>query len=155
MDNAEQAGRAPEPEHLQLAAAMIDISEHIRRTSHEETGYQPLPNGMLSILRTVENHPGITVAELATRLDRQFSNVSTQLKDLVSRGLVTRNRDAADKRFVALHATPEAQRIKTLFESSWADALAEATARLPRAEQDQLLDIAPILARLASRFDAR
>src|SRR5687767_3355681 len=98
-------------DHRALAVSVIDISSDIRRKSHNDTGVRPLSNGVLEILRVIESHPGITVAEVASRLGRQFSNVSVQLRELVAAGLVTRARDAADKRYVALHPTAESQRI--------------------------------------------
>lgn len=128
----------------------MDISADVRRKSHEGIGVPPLPNALLEILRVVENHPGITVAEVASRLGRQFSNVSTQLRELVARGLVTRTRDAADKRYVTLHPTDESQRIKMLLETAWSDALGTAAAQLLPAEQARLQASLPALQRLAS-----
>lgn len=150
MNTGRAADQAPQTGYRELAAALVDVSEHIRRSAHEATGYQPLPNGMLDILRVIEVNPGITVAEVAARLDRQLSNVSTQLKDLFGRGLVTRNRDSTDKRYVTLHTTAEAAHIKEVLESSWAEALETVAQRLPPAEQRELLLSEPHLARLAA-----
>lgn len=149
MENPEPV---PAREYRELAAAVVDISEHIKRSAHEATGYRPLPNGMLDILRVIEANPGITVAQVASRLDRQLSNVSTQLKDLVGRGLVTRNRDSSDKRYVTLHTTAEAERIKNVIESSWADALATASQPLPSGERNRLRELGPTLTHLASHL---
>lgn len=133
-----------------LAVSVIDISADIRRKSLNDTGVRPLSNGVLEILRVIESHPGITVAEVAARLGRQFSNVSVQLRELVAAGLVTRTRDAADKRYVALHPTPESQRIKALLEGAWADALAAASSRLLPEEREQIAASLPALQRLAA-----
>jgi len=137
-------------DHQALAVALIDISADVRRKSLKSTGLPALSSGVLDILRVIENHPGTTVAEVAARLDRQLSNVSTQLRELVSKGLVTRTRDDADKRYVALHPTEESLRIKTLLESAWADSLAAAATKLTKAEQEQLQACLPALQRLAS-----
>ncbi|SFT91304.1 DNA-binding transcriptional regulator, MarR family [Arthrobacter sp. ov118] len=133
-----------------LAVSIIDISSDIRRKSHNDTGVRPLSNGVLEILRVIESHPGITVAEVASRLGRQFSNVSVQLRELVAAGLVTRVRDAADKRFVALYPTPESQRIKKLLEGAWAEALVSASSRLLPEEREQIAASLPALQRLAA-----
>ncbi|MDZ4091143.1 MAG: MarR family transcriptional regulator [Arthrobacter sp.] len=143
-------GPAKAVNHRALAVTVIDISSDIRRKSHNDTGVRPLSNGVLEILRVVESHPGITVAEVASRLGRQFSNVSVQLRELVAAGLVTRTRDAADKRYVALHPTVESQRIKALLEGSWAEALASASTRLLPAEREQIAASLPALQRLAA-----
>src|SRR6476661_8711330 len=133
-----------------LAVSVIDISSDIRRRSHNDTGVRPLSNGVLEILRVIESNPGITVAEVAARLGRQFSNVSVQLRELVAAGLVTRIRDAADKRYVALHPTAESQRIKALLEGAWAEALEAASSRLLPEEREQIAASLPALQRLAS-----
>ena len=125
-------------DHRALAVAVIDISADIRRKSHNDTGVRPLSNGVLEILRVIESNPGITVAEVASRLGRQFSNVSVQLRELVAAGLVTRTRDAADKRYVALHPTAESQRIKALLEGAWAEALESASSQLLPEEREQI-----------------
>jgi DNA-binding MarR family transcriptional regulator len=137
-------------DHRSLAVSVIDISSDIRRKSHNDTGVRPLSNGVLEILRVIENHPGITVADVASRLGRQFSNVSVQLRELVAAGLVTRTRDAADKRYVALHPTAESQRINALLEGAWAEALTSASSRLLPEERDQIAASLPALRRLAS-----
>ena len=137
-------------DHRALAVAVIDISADVRRKSHNDTGVRPLSNGVLEILRVIESNPGITVAEVASRLGRQFSNVSVQLRELVAAGLVTRIRDAADKRYVALHPTAESQRIKALLEGAWAEALESASSRLLPEEREQIAASLPALQRLAS-----
>lgn len=134
----------------QLAVALIDISSDVRRKSHEDAGVPLLPNGMVDIMRVIEAHPGITVAEVAARLNRQFSNVSTQLRELVARGLVTRVRDTADKRYVTLHPTAESERIRTLLETMWADTLGAAAAKLRPEEKEQISASLPALQRLAT-----
>ncbi|PTT67753.1 MarR family winged helix-turn-helix transcriptional regulator [Arthrobacter sp. HMWF013] len=133
-----------------LAVAILDISFEVRRKSHEGTGVLPLSSGLLDIVRVVERHPGITVADLAARLGRQLSNVSAQLRELVALGLVTRTRDASDKRYVVLHPTPEALRIRTVLEGAWSEALASAKSRLLPAERAQLAASLPALERLAT-----
>jgi DNA-binding MarR family transcriptional regulator len=147
-------GLAPAVDHRALAVAILDISADVRRRSHEDTGVRPLPNGLLEILRVIENHPGITDAEVANRLGRQLSNVSVQVRELVTGNLVTRTRDAADKRYVTLHPTAESQRIKALLEGSWADSLAAASSRLLPAERAQIEASLPALQRLAAILDA-
>ncbi|GAA1784107.1 hypothetical protein GCM10009712_34150 [Pseudarthrobacter sulfonivorans] len=136
--------------HRDLAVAILDVSFEVRRKSHEGTGVLPLSSGLLDIVRVIERHPGITVAEVAARLGRQLSNVSAQLRELVALGLVTRTRDAADKRYVVLHPTPEALRIRTVLEGAWAEALASASSKLLPAERAQIAASLPALERLAS-----
>ncbi|MGF9649859.1 MarR family winged helix-turn-helix transcriptional regulator [Pseudarthrobacter oxydans] len=147
---SEQRGHSAETvDHRALAVALLDISADVRRKSHEDTGVRPLPNGAVDILRVVEASPGITVAEVAARLGRQFSNVSVQLRELVAANLVTRSRDPSDKRYVTLHPTEESQRIRAILENSWAGVLAASASKLLPGEQQQLAASLPALQRLA------
>ncbi|WP_163166435.1 MarR family winged helix-turn-helix transcriptional regulator [Arthrobacter sp. Alg241-R88] len=147
---SEQRGHSAEAvDHRALAVALLDISADVRRKSHEDTGVRPLPNGAVDILRVVEGSPGITVAEVAARLGRQFSNVSVQLRELVAANLVTRLRDPSDKRYVTLHPTEESQRIRAILENSWAGVLAASASKLLPGEQQQLAASLPALQRLA------
>jgi DNA-binding MarR family transcriptional regulator len=149
MQNA-PATADPRPlDSRELAVALMDISADVRRKSHEGTGVPALSNAAFDIVRVVESNPGITVAELATRLGRQLSNVSTQLKELVIRGLITRKHDPADKRFVALHPTEESLGIKTVLETAWSDAVSKAASQLTEDEREQLRASVPALRHLA------
>ncbi|MGO4691967.1 MarR family winged helix-turn-helix transcriptional regulator [Glaciibacter sp. 2TAF33] len=155
MDSSAPDPAAPEADatpldHRTLAVALLDIASDVRRKSLEGTGVRPLSNGLLEILRVIENHPGITVADLASRLGRQLSNVSAQLRELVALDLVTRTRETSDRRYVTLHPTAESLRIKTLLEAAWAGALSAATARLSPGEQAHIQASLPALQRLAA-----
>jgi DNA-binding MarR family transcriptional regulator len=149
MENAPVTAESRPVDSLELAVAFMDISAGVRRKSQEATGVPALSNAAFDIVRVIEGNPGITVAELATRLGRQLSNVSTQLKELVVRGLVTRKHDPADKRFVALHPTDESLDIKTVLETAWSDTLGRAAAQLTDDEREQLRSSAPALRHLA------
>ncbi|WP_461173891.1 MarR family winged helix-turn-helix transcriptional regulator [Arthrobacter sp. Z1-9] len=149
MESEQRGPSAKAVDHRALAVALLDISADVRRKSHEDTGVRPLPNGAVDILRVVEGSPGITVAEVAARLGRQFSNVSVQLRELVAANLVTRLRDPSDKRYVTLHPTEESRRIRAILENSWAEVLAASTSKLPPGEQQELAASLPALQRLA------
>lgn len=149
MNNAQATAESRSLDARELAVALMDISADVRRKSHEGTGVPALSNAAFDMVRVIESNPGITVAELATRLGRQLSNVSTQLKELVVRGLITRKNDPADKRFVALHPTQESLGIKTVLETAWSDALGKAAAQLAEEEREQILAAIPALRHLA------
>lgn len=79
-------------------------------------GYCRCPAGCLMLSGSSSGTLVSRWRRVAARLGRQLSNVSSHLRELVALGLVTRARDASDKRYVALHPTPESVRIKTLLE---------------------------------------
>lgn len=143
-------GLAKTIDHRALAVSIMDISFEVRRKSHEETGVLPLSGSVLDVIRVIERHPGITVAEVAARLGRQLSNTSSQVKELVDRGLVLRTRSGSDKRYVSLHPTSEAIRIKSVLEGAWEHAVASAGSGLLPGEREQLTAALPALERLAA-----
>ncbi|WP_166876658.1 MULTISPECIES: MarR family transcriptional regulator [unclassified Salinibacterium] len=152
MTTVPDAPAGPAVDHRALAVALHDISSEVRRKSLEGTDVKPLPNGAIEIIRVIESNPGITVAEVAARLGRQFSNVSTQLRELVALGLVTRTRDIADKRYVSLYPTPESLRVKTLLETAWGEALEIAVSQLSPVEQAQIQASLPAFRRIAANL---
>ena len=149
MQNASVTAESRPLDSRELAVALMDISADVRRKSHEGTGVPVLSNAAFDIVRVIEANPGITVAELASRLGRQLSNVSTQLKELVIRGLITRKSDPDDKRFVALHPTEESLGIKTVLETAWSDAVSAAATQLTDEERERIQASVPALRHLA------
>ncbi|MBX5466918.1 MAG: MarR family transcriptional regulator [Firmicutes bacterium] len=59
-----------------------------------------------SILKTVEDHPGLSLGELADALFMAESKCSVAVEQLHRQGLVERTRSAEDRRRVVLSLTP-------------------------------------------------
>lgn len=136
-----------------LASTLLDLMTDFRRRWHDAVGAEPLPTGLVETLRVIEKHPGITVAELAARLGRQVSNVSTQLRELDARELITREKHPGDKRYVSLFATPKAITMRRALQDAFAAELRIALQGLPDDDIHALRAALPAMDHLAARLD--
>jgi len=96
-------------------------------------------------LRAVVAAPGITVAQLAATLDKQASNISGMVRELITRGLVTRHQNVADRRFAYLYPTDAAMRDTDLLEASWSKHLLDALAAVPSEDASHVLSAIPAI----------
>ena len=85
--------------HLRLAQEAY-FAEFRRRT-----GLKELRPGLFAILAIIEKNPGINQTTLGQLNGRQKSTLTTSLRALERRGLVRRERVAADRRNYALALT--------------------------------------------------
>lgn len=111
-----------------LDAAVARLHHVLRRAATD--GQARLPAAQAELLRTVENHPAISVSEAAARLRIAANTVSTLVGSLSAAGLLTRTRDPANRRIVHLDLTDEARDWLRRYEARRRALLAEAMAGL-------------------------
>lgn len=88
------------------AAALLGIWESAREgTANRVSGAQ------LRAVMVVEQHDGINLRRLATRLDMLLSSASRLCDRLVAAGMLEREPGRFDRREISLHLTPEARRL--------------------------------------------
>lgn len=117
-----------------LATALLEHVGGLRRGLRRSTS-SPWPGGELTgaqieLLRLVHREPGLSVREAADRLRLSPNTVSTLVGQLGEAGLVSRERDPADRRVARLALTDGAQRWLTTWRDERATALREALERL-------------------------
>jgi DNA-binding MarR family transcriptional regulator len=142
--------RASAREIRDIADALRAVVWSLRRFGERQIGLEPLPHSEFEVIRTVSDHPSITVSEVARILGLQPSNVSTTVRRLVDRGLIERSPDARDGRSVRLRLTPKATRHKKMIESVWVDGVREELNAMTPDEVELLVKAAPLFRRLAS-----
>ena len=76
-----------------------------------ETGLTPLQWGVLAYLSKITGEPGIDQISLAARLGVDRNNASLLVEDLVSRGLVERRVNGADRRARQLQLTATGEKL--------------------------------------------
>ena len=89
----------------ELATVLRDLAWTIQRLVPEVAGLDPLTNTEIAVIKRIQASPGITLTDLARHLEMQQSNASAAVRDLVERGLVARERSAADLRVTKLVPT--------------------------------------------------
>jgi DNA-binding MarR family transcriptional regulator len=139
----------------ELAVLLHDLSDAFRCDRSDQVHPLALPAAGWETLRAIVACPGITVAQLAVTLDKQVSNISGLVRELMGRGLVTRHQDAADRRYAYLYPTDAAIRGKDLLESRWGRHLHDALAAAPIEDVEHLLNAIPTLRSIASALRSR
>ncbi|WP_433531659.1 MarR family winged helix-turn-helix transcriptional regulator [Micromonospora sp. CA-263727] len=132
----------------QLAAALGDLHRVLRRTASQRTGRVALPDAQVEVLRLVQRQPGISVREAADRLGTAANTVSTLVGELTAAGLLSRDRDPADRRTVRLGLTDAARERIAAYQRHRRDLLAAALVGLDPADRERLLAAVPALSRL-------
>lgn len=59
------------------------------------------------VLKAMEKHPGLSLSDLATRVDMEKGSISPVVNDFVERGYCRRERDRNDRRLYRLFVAPE------------------------------------------------
>lgn len=95
-------------------AVLVSLRRIIRATSlysrrlGKETG---LTTAQLVVLRQVENHPGVSVSEIARQISLSQATVTSLVKQLESDELLTKRKATEDKRRIEIALTNRGQRL--------------------------------------------
>ncbi|MEU8329924.1 MarR family transcriptional regulator [Micromonospora sp. NPDC048839] len=117
------------------AAALLGIWESAREgTAGRVSGAQ------LRAVMVVEQHDGINLRRLATRLDMLLSSASRLCDRLVAAGMLEREPGRFDRREISLHLTPEGRRLLAELRADRQAQLAAVLAGMSPAGRDALLD---------------
>jgi DNA-binding MarR family transcriptional regulator len=102
-------------------------------------------------LSVIRDRPGLGVNELAAALNIRQPTASNMVKSLVQQELIDVRREAADRRAVQLHATPNGRKVLRRAPGPFAGVLPEALATLDPATLRRLeIDLAEVIQRLGA-----
>ncbi|GAA2744445.1 hypothetical protein GCM10009868_22150 [Terrabacter aerolatus] len=137
-----------------LADDLYDVIGLLRRRSRRLVG-APLPElalsaAQLELLRVVRRNPGITVAESARVLGLAANTVSTLVGQLLTLGVLVRERDTNDRRVARLDLTASARAALEQWRDRRAQTTATALEGLTRVERERLADALGTIARIAA-----
>jgi MarR family transcriptional regulator, 2-MHQ and catechol-resistance regulon repressor len=91
-----------------------------------------------AVLEALHHLGAMHQCQLAEKLQRTGGNITLVVDNLEKRGLVRRQREAQDRRFITVHLTPAGQRlVKQVLPRHVANIVAELAVLTP-AEQDEL-----------------
>ncbi|MCV2394340.1 MarR family winged helix-turn-helix transcriptional regulator [Actinotalea sp. M2MS4P-6] len=133
----------------EFAIAVRAVVHRLRRLGERRLGIEEIRLSEVDVLVHVIDHPGCTLTEVARALGLQPSNASATVRDLVGRGLLTRQTDPEDARRRLLRATPTAVQDRRRIDEAWVAAIGAFLAELPPAERRAALGAVPALRRLA------
>lgn len=85
------------------------LSKLLRQTFNEAIAEQGLFSGQQDIVFTLLENEGMTVGELAKRLDVSAATVSVSVKRMEKSGFITKKADKKDARIIRLYPTEKAR----------------------------------------------
>ena len=93
----------------QLGIVLADLSRSLDRHMDRDFPHPRPPETHLAVLRLVRANDGMTVRELGDALFMQSSNASAVVSQLLTQGLISKERDTDDRRVFHLHLSAEAR----------------------------------------------
>jgi DNA-binding MarR family transcriptional regulator len=131
-----------------LRPVLVHLNRHLRREVHK----LGVSAGQVSVLATIRDHPGIGIADLATREGTSAPSISTHINRLEASGLVARGRSAStDRRRIGLSITAEGLGVLRAVRSRRTAWLAARLASLAPAERQAVGDAIDALDALVRR----
>ncbi|GAA3246190.1 MarR family winged helix-turn-helix transcriptional regulator [Dactylosporangium siamense] len=131
-----------------LAHLILNVGRLVRARTPEGPGVVPMTDTERHVMRVVDLFPGAAPSEIARRTQLQRTNVSTALRALEDKGMISRRATAG--RGVAVHPTDRAAANLRTLRAAWSRELAEAVG----ADLDDVRRCAALLSRIEQHFSA-
>ncbi|MET9002305.1 MarR family winged helix-turn-helix transcriptional regulator [Amycolatopsis sp. Hca4] len=112
----------PADPYADLADLVLNVARLIRLRTPAEPAVVRLTATERQVMRMVDLDPGCTPSRIAERTGLQRTNVSTALRGLEAKGMLTR---AGHGRRVEVHPTELAQRNLEVLRGAWSELLAD------------------------------
>ncbi|GGG02473.1 MarR family transcriptional regulator [Rhodococcoides trifolii] len=132
----------------EIAVTIDTLIWELRRFGEQQVGLTPLPQSEFDVLRAVFDRPGATVSDIARRLSRQPSNISTSVRRLVERGLLEREIDPRDRRSGLLRPTEQARLDRRAIDTAWDSAVGRVLETMTDDEVRTMVAAVPLLRRM-------
>jgi DNA-binding MarR family transcriptional regulator len=142
------AGSAVEDALAELAQLILNVGRLVRARTPSGDEVVPLTETERTVMRLVDLHPGSAPSEIARRARLQRTNVSTALRALEDKGMVTRS--AAAGRGIVVHPSERAATNLGILRAAWARELAGVLGDEP----DAVRQCNDLLRRLEQRLTA-
>ena len=137
----------------ELSRVLGPLRRAVLRRTRDAAGLPDLPDAHIELLRTLEATPGLSVREVADRLQVAPSTVSNLVRATTAGGLVERRPSAVDQRAVELVASPAALALLARYDEASRALLHAALGRLDAADRRAVAAAVPALARLLASLD--
>jgi DNA-binding MarR family transcriptional regulator len=142
------AGSAVEDSLAELAQLILNVGRLVRARTPSGDEVVPLTETERTVMRLVDLHPGAAPSEIARRARLQRTNVSTALRTLEDKGMVTRT--AVAGRGIVVHPSERAATNLGILRAAWARELAGVLGDEP----DAVRQCNDLLRRLEQRLTA-
>ena len=128
-------------------AADLLVARSERALLASAPGARRLSHAQLMLLATLRRTGPLHQHDLGAKLVRSKANVTALIDGLQRAGLVHRERNATDRRYVAVHLTPAGEAMVDAVYPAHADAIVDALTVLSNDEQERLARLCRKLAK--------
>jgi len=128
-----------------FAEALQRITRYVRSRTFEDQN-RLVTRVQWVLLRTIFRHPGLTVGQLAQRIDVRQATMSQMLDRLEKSSYVERRPSEHDARIKSVFLTKEGNSLIERLEGEWRDSLEAPFARFSPAERRNLVGLMQRLA---------
>lgn len=123
-DQTADSGREDDDPLAELADLVLNVGRLVRARTPTGPDVVPMTETERHVMRVVDLYPGSSPSEIAARTHLQRTNVSTALRTLEGKGMLTRA--ATSGRGVAVSPTEKAAANLRLLRAAWSRELADA-----------------------------
>lgn len=148
---SESSEASPDQQILEAIRRIVQALDVTSRRLMSELG---VTSTQLNCLAAIDEMPESTAREVADRIHVGTSTLVGVLDRLEDKDLITRERDASDRRRVLLRATHAGRELLERAPSPLGDVLHQKFRRLPRSEQRSLADAVGRVAELVTSGDS-
>jgi DNA-binding MarR family transcriptional regulator len=121
-----------------LAVALVALSHHVAHLFTEVGRAHRLSQQQVRLLCAINSYGNVGMSELGRLTQLEKSNVSNLVDRLERRGLVTRTRDARDRRVTYAELTGDGHELAARCHAEVVARVNELASKLPRTDQDLL-----------------
>ncbi|MDO8105837.1 MarR family transcriptional regulator [Isoptericola sp. b441] len=137
-----------------LADVVARLRRAMRRAARSADPDNPLAVAQLELLSCVAENPGARPGEVARLLRLAPNSVTTLVRGLLQRRLITRASGGTDRRTVALRLTADGAHAVARWQATNTAILRQALAGMSRQRQDLITAALPALRELVEAVDA-
>lgn len=131
-------GSAREVRALNTFIKLTRASDSVMRRLFSREIAAELTHGQFAVMEALYHLGPLCQGEISAKLLRSGGNITLVIDNLEKQGLVRRERDAADRRLVRVHLTPQGRKVIERVFPAHVQAIVEEMSVLTPAEQEQL-----------------
>ncbi len=131
-------GNAKEIRALNTFIKLTRASDSVMQRLFNRQTASELTHGQFAVMEALHHLGPLCPGEIGAKLLRSGGNITLVIDNLEKQGLVRRERDAADRRLVRVHLTPQGKKMIERIFPTYVQAIVEEMSVLTAAEQEQL-----------------
>jgi DNA-binding MarR family transcriptional regulator len=136
-----------------LADVVTRLRRALRRVVRSDLPFETLPMAQIEVMQLLAERPGLRAGEVGEALLLAPTTVSTLVGALLTKDLIDRRADPADRRAWQLHLTKEGKQRLADWQQANRRVMRDAASQLDGSDLRALREAVPALAKLVAQLD--